>query len=253
MDGQAAEAVTTSPGGLGWQFELIDLSRPLTKETVVALFGDLVEAEPYFSNISQETVMDFSTGNSHASFVTIPDHVSTHIDAPLHMVEGGAPLEDMDITKLFGEAAVVDLYRGDVDYGYTATDLEAAVPTIEEGDIVLIYSGYQDAVAGKRMRQTYLTEEAALWLVDRGVKAVGCEPSGIEHTPSGVFVNGWYKKGAENPWPAHNALLRNDIYIVEGLTNLDRIRGQRVKFAALPVLMPGLSGFPVRAVAWIDR
>ena len=66
MDGQAAEAVTTSPGRLRWQFELIDLSRPLTKETVVALFGDLVEVEPYFSNISQETVMDFSTGNSHA-------------------------------------------------------------------------------------------------------------------------------------------------------------------------------------------
>ena len=120
MDAHTADEVATSSGRLGWQFELVDLSRPLTKDTVVALFGDLVEVEPYFSNISQETAMDFSTGNSHASFVTIPDHVSTHIDAPLHMVEGGAGLEGMDITKLIGEAAVVDLYRGDVDYGYTA-------------------------------------------------------------------------------------------------------------------------------------
>ena len=37
------------------------------------------------------------------------------------------------------------------------------------------------------------------------------------------------------------------------LTNLDRIKGLRVKFSALSVLMPGLSGFPVRAVAWLDN
>jgi kynurenine formamidase len=48
-------------------------------------------------------------------------------------------------------------------------------------------------------------------------------------------------------------LLRNDVYIIEGLTNLDRIKGRRVKFCALPAILPGLSGFPVRAVAWLDR
>ena len=253
MDSQAVSQELAGEEALRWQYELIDLSRPLTKETVVALFGDLVAAEPYFSDITTKTVMDFSTGNSSASLVTIPDHVSTHMDAPVHMVEGGATLERVDISRLFGEAVVVDLYRGDVDYGYTPEDLENASPRIEAGDIVLIYSGYRDAVENERMRQTYLTEEAALWLVERGAKAVGCEPSGIEHTPNGMFVQGWYKKGAKNPWPAHNALLRNNVYIIEGLTNLDRIKGRRVKFAALPVLMPGLSGFPVRAVAWIDR
>ena len=236
-----------------WDFELIDLTRPLTRETVEALFGDLYTAEPYFSNISTELAMDFTRGNSTAWIVTIPDHVSTHVDAPVHMVEGGATLEDVDISGLFGEAVVLDLSVVDPDHGYTAADLVSATPTIEPGDIVLIYSGFQDAVASERMRQTYLTEEAALWLVERGAKAVGVEPSGIEHTPNGMYEHGWYKKGATNPWPAHNALLRNDVYIIEGLTNLDRIKGRRVKFCALPVPMPGLSGFPVRAVAWTDR
>ena len=35
--------------------------------------------------------------------------------------------------------------------------------------------------------------------------------------------------------------------------NLEQIKGQRVRFAALPLVVPGLSGCPVRAVAWIER
>ncbi|MCY4085674.1 MAG: cyclase family protein [Actinomycetia bacterium] len=252
MAAEPAGGPATGEGRQAWDFELIDLTRPLTRKTVEALFGDLYTAEPYFSNISAELAMDFTTGNSTAWLLTIPDHVSTHIDAPVHMVEGGATLEDVDIAGLFGEAVVLDLRMDDPNHGYTPADLEHAEPTIERGDIVLIYSGFEDAAASERMRQTHLTEEAALWLIERGVKSVGVEPSGIEHTPDGMYVHGWYKKGAANPWPAHNALLGNDVYIIEGLTNLDRIAGRRVKFAALPVPMPGLSGFPVRAVAWTD-
>jgi kynurenine formamidase len=255
MNAQSAAETMLVDERLGWDFELVDLTRPITPETVEALFGDLLagdQEKAYFTKIETKAAWGYDTAPTTAAHLTIPDHVSTHVDAPLHMIEGGTPLEGMDISKLIGEAVVVDLYKGDVDYGYTAADFEAAQPRIEPGDIVLIYSGFKDAVVTERMRQTYLTEEGALWLVERGVKAVGCEPSGIEHTPNGRDA-GWYFKDAENPWPAHRALLRNDVYIIEGLTNLDRIKGRRVKFCALPVILPGLSGFPVRAVAWLDR
>jgi len=149
---------------------------------------------------------------------------------------------------------VLDLVHEDPDHGYTADDLESATPAVEEGDIVLIYSGFRAAGPGERMHQTYLTVEAAEWLVDRGVRAVGCEPVGIEHVPDGLLVHDWYNPQTEHgpPWPVHSILLSNDIYIIEGLTNLDRLRGRRVRFAALPALIPGLTGCPVRAVAWTD-
>lgn len=69
-----------------------------------------------------------------------------------------------------------------------------------------------------------------------------------------MYKLGWTKQDTPNPpaWPAHNILLGNGVLIIEGLTNLERIRGRRVRFAALPALIPGLSGFPVRAVAWLD-
>ena len=124
---------------------------------------------------------------------------------------------------------------------------------VEPGDIVLIYSGYADADQTRRMRQTWLTAGAAEWLVERGAHAVGVEPCTPDPLYAGMYELGWLEKDTPNPpaWPAHTTLLRNDVYIIEGLTNLDRIRGQRVRFAALPALVPGLSGFPVRAVAWL--
>jgi len=164
-------------------------------------------------------------------------------------------LEQVDIGRLIGEAVCLDLYRGDVDYGYTAEDFATARPEIEPGDIVLIYSGYRDVTETERIRQTYLTPEGARWLVERGVHAVGCEPAGMEHVPDGLFKYRWYEKDTTSlpSWPAHQILLSEDVYIIEGLTNLDRIKGERVRFAALPLPIPRASGCPVRAVAWRDR
>jgi len=236
-----------------WSFELIDLSRTIASETAEGLFGDI--GNPDFARVDVEYLADWSNANGSVARFSIFDHAATHMDAPYHTNEDGVTLEHVDISRLIGEAVVLDLYKGDVDYGYTPEDLESAEPGVEEGDIVLIYSGFKEVERPTdRMRQTYLTVQAAEWLVDRGVRAVGCEPAGIEHLPEGYLVHRWYQKDTPNPpsWPAHRVLLGNDVYIVEGLTNLERIRGRRVRFAALPLKLPGLTGCPVRAVAWID-
>ena len=235
-----------------WTFDLIDLSRPLSAETPKALLGDLHEHHKGFEICY---VSDWSNSNGTNCLITWPDHLGTHMDAPIHTVEGGADLAGVDVSRLIGEAVCLDLHRGDVDYGYTAEDFATAEPAIEPGDIVLVYSGWQDVSAKTRMRQTYLTVEAAEWLVERGVHAVGCEPAGIEHVPDGLFTYSWYDKNTTNlpSWPTHQALLKHDVYIIEGLWNLELIKGRRFRFAALPLNVPGLSGCPVRAVAWIDR
>jgi kynurenine formamidase len=102
------------------------------------------------------------------------------------------------------------------------------------------------------MRQTSFTLEAARWLVERGVAAVGMETLSPDHVWEGLFVHGWGDPANRPAWPIHNEFLANGVYIIEGLTNLDRIRGRRVRFASLPLRIPGLSGSPVRAVAWTE-
>jgi arylformamidase len=246
--------VAEDPGAeLGWRPDLIDLTRPLTLETVYALFGDLVADEAsYFRQIRISTAVDFTTANATSCYLSIPDHVGTHMDVPVHTVEGGDALEKADIFRLIGSAVVLDLDRGGADYAYTPDDLESATPAVEVGDIVLIYSGFRDARVTERMHQTYFTVEAAEWLVQRGVRAVGVEPCSPDHVYDGLFVHGWADPANRPAWPIHRVFLSNDVYIVEGLTSLDRIKGKRVMFAALPLLVPGLSGSPVRAVAWLD-
>jgi kynurenine formamidase len=241
-----------------WQFELIDLSRPLTEETAVALLGDIVAGDEnrHYREVSVTYDRTWKDSNGTLCHLSIPDHVSTHMDAPIHCVEGAPDLAGVDISRMIGEAVCLDLFKGDVDYGYTVEDLENAKPEVGKGDIVLIYSGYRDVAINERLRQTYLTVEAAEWLVARGVHAVGCEPAGIEHVPEGLYKYHWYEKdkvSAQASWPAHQVLLKNNVYIIEGLTNLDRIKGQRVRFAGLPLCIPGLSGCPIRAIAWTDR
>ena len=110
----AQQLSTPRPQSERWQFELIDLTRPVTPETQVALLGDI--ANPDFDpKISY--VREWSTSNGCICHFSVIDHPSTHMDAPFHCVEDGARLEDVDITRLIGEAVVVDLYKGDVDYG----------------------------------------------------------------------------------------------------------------------------------------
>src|SRR5581483_4240875 len=226
-----------------------------TEETVFALLGDSVAGDEWakYRSVQIGYDQDWETSNSLVCHFSVSDHVGTHIDAPAHCLESGGRLESVDISRLMGEAVCLDLRRGDGDYGYTARDFSEGQPGIEPEDIVLIYSGYRDRSAAERIRQTFVTPDAAEWLVERRVRAVGCEPGGLEHCWDGLYVERWDDKATPNPWPAHRILLAADVYIIEGLTNLDRIAGKRVRFAALPLPIPGLSGSPVRAVAWIER
>jgi kynurenine formamidase len=247
----------TTPSAARWQFELFDLTRPLTEKTAYALLGDIAAGEEnkHYSQVQVSYDRQWSTDNGVLCHLEMPDHVGTHMDAPIHCWEPGVALEGVRIERVIGEAVILDMYKGDVDYGYTPEDFANATPAIEPGDIVIIYSGYRDTTEHERIKQTYLTVEAAQWLVDRGVHAVGCEPAGIEHVPDGIFRYEWYDKDTENvpSWPAHQILLSNDVYIIEGLTNLEPLLGQRVKFSALPLIIEGASGCPVRAIAWKDR
>lgn len=156
-----------------------DLSRPLTLDTVDALFGDMVAdgKNAYFKGFHIAVANDHVRDTAYSCIVTLPEHIGTHMDTPIHTVDGGAKLESVDIRRLIGDAVVFDLDHGGAHYGYTAADLEQADPGLEPGDIALLYSGFQDGpLPDERMRQTFLTAGAAQWLVDRGAASVGVEP-----------------------------------------------------------------------------
>jgi len=195
---------------------------------------------------------------------TLTTHTGTHVDAPMHIYEDGKPLSNYPLERFYGEAVVLDIPKGELEE-ITAADLEKAKPEVQPDDIVLIHTGWGRFYEGEERkhelylarRQPGLVVDAAQWLVDKKVKAVGIDAFTIRHpypeqsdyplTEEDILA------GKSRPIePVHDILLGNDVLIVEQLTNLHLIAGKRVTVCFLPLPFVGLDGSPVRAMAWVD-
>ena len=58
---------------------------------------------------SLKVVSDFSCGSVYESRVDMDVHTGTHMDAPLHMLEGGSTIDRVDLSKVVTKCRVLDL------------------------------------------------------------------------------------------------------------------------------------------------
>ena len=120
--------------------------------------------------------------------------------------------------------------------------LVACTPALEPDDIVLIDTGWAAHFGtGLYDRHPSLSVDAAQWLVDQHVKLVGLDTPTpdlpVDRRPDGF------------DWPVHHVLLSHGVLIVEHLTGLTELAGQRIEAFVLPLRIQGSDGSPVRAVA----
>lgn len=179
----------------------------------------------------------------------INEHCGTHMDATSHFMRKGQPhyrdMADTAITQFFGRALTFDFSH------YKDTDLvslselqeqEGVHGAIEAGNIVLFRFGWDRYWAPRSVDRTYtrswpgISGEAAEYLAQKQVKAVGCDTLAIDSSFSGDS-------------PAHYALLGNGVNIIENLTRLDHIVGESLVFA-FPLKIKEGSGSPIRAIAF---
>ncbi len=100
---------------------------------------------------------------------------------------------------------------------------------VKKGDIVLMWSPFKGREA------PYISAEAAKWLAERPVKMLGVQNIGVEESHESMAT--------------HNNLLRNEIPLIEGLVNLEKIEKERVFYIGLPLRVASLDSSWVRAVA----
>jgi len=163
-------------------------------------------------------------------------HAGTHMDAPLHFEDYGKTLDEIPLEDLMGEATIVDLTYIKPKHGITASDLEEHGKHVKEGDIVILNTGWykkRGINCDYQLNYPHLTKESAEWLVNRKVKAVGIDT---------VAVDMWGSKD----FPAHHTLFRADIYVIEELTNLDKIEGNRFFISIMPLNITGVEASPAR-------
>ncbi|HLT18701.1 MAG TPA: cyclase family protein [Thermomicrobiales bacterium] len=169
-------------------------------------------------------------------------HIGTHIEAPYHCFPEGGDLGDIPLDRLVGEAAVLDLSGLPTDSMVGAAEMETvaeAAGGVRQGDIVFLRTGYADRQDEPAFEhRPSLTSAAMEWLVERGVKLVGTDLSGLEGPRTSEHLE------------CHLVLLGNGIPFIENLTNLDQLASPRVFVCALPIPVHGLDAFPLRVVAF---
>ncbi|MGO0059826.1 cyclase family protein [Brevibacillus fluminis] len=248
------------------KLKLVDLSHP---------FGDKAPLWPYFEDVKIERVHYHAKSGVLSQRVTTVMHCTTHADSPAHVVEGLAYTHEIPLENYYGTGVVVDIPKGKWEK-ITAEDLANATPVIQEGDIVIIHTGWHKYWGDNRKYFAYspgLTREAAEWLRDKKVKAVGVDQQALDHplstaiAPHGPgplipeLVEEYKAETGRDilqdfpEWePAHRVLLSNGIMGWENVGgDIEMVVGKRVTISGFPIRWYMGDGSIVRLVAFIDE
>ncbi len=170
-------------------------------------------------------------------------HAGTHVEAPLHAVEGGASIGDLPVDCFFGEAAILDLRSAACSAPFDLACLQAAAAEaggVHRGDIVFFRFDWDRRVAeegGRELYPPYPAPEALRWLVEQGVKLVGIDTPGFEVQGNPALIN-------------HHLVLDRGIPLIESLAHLDQLIQRRVFVFAQPLLAYGTDAVPLRVLAF---
>lgn len=165
-------------------------------------------------------------------------HSGTHVDAPLHFIEGAGGVENLSLDAMIGSAWVADA-RDATDHLDTTGHLDASA--VDALDIpagterLLLRTANSQLWESPEFSQDFvaLTVDAAEALVERGIRLVG-----IDYLSIAPFAD---------PAPTHLALLGAGVVVLEGL-DLRRVAPGRYLLTCLPILLDGADGAPARVV-----
>ncbi|RMG78155.1 MAG: cyclase family protein [Chloroflexi bacterium] len=183
----------------------------------------------------------FNTSNLH-----IYSHALTHMDAPLHFLENGQPIDELNLQKCVGKAIVVDMSHKLPNSLITVEDMQPYVDRIQPQSRVLIRTDWDTHAGLDDYRTDFprISVELAQWLATRGVWLLGVE------TPSVASLR---LERRQELTEVHQILLRADIVIVESLANLAQIQCDEVYFIALPLKLNQCDGSPTRPIVIIEE
>ena len=128
------------------------------------------------------------------NYISMLEHVGTHVDAPYHIGENGATIDEVPLDWFTGKAVCLDLRHipdlGDIDVA-DLEEAEAKSGVAIDGHIVLLCTGFHARHWPNREVVTMnpgITYAASLWLADRsrvhGVEGPSTDKGGTKEFPN---------------------------------------------------------------------
>ena len=165
-------------------------------------------------------------------------NTGTYVDAPFHRYSEGRDLADLPLQSLADLPGIVVRQPWENDL---AVDVGAFEGLDARGKAVLVHTGWDRHWRTDRygVEHSFLTPDAADWLVEHGAALVGIDSNNIDDT-------------RVRRRPVHTRLLGADIPICEHMTGLGQLPDEGFRFTAVPPKVRGMGSFPVRAYAVLD-
>jgi long-chain acyl-CoA synthetase len=227
--------VDDAPASVGVS-RLIDLSHPLHEGMLT--FPNLNHPRTEVTQLARHSVEGRATRR-----LVLGTHTGTHLDAPLHFIEGGGSIDQVPLSTLVGPAVVADLGPADPLEEISLARLQAAVGGGLAHPRLLLRFGWS-ARFGRMDFYTespFLARDACRWLVEQGAALVGMDIPSPDDPRLGY--------GSAEDSPNHHILLGAGVILLEYLNNLEQLSGPEVFLAALPLRVRGADGAPARVIA----
>jgi arylformamidase len=167
------------------------------------------------------------------SRLDIGAHIGTHVDAPVHFVQGGAGVDSFNLDLLVGPARVVHALEADA---LSASVLQALdIPPGTERVLFRTRNSERWARGEEEFWTDYvgITDDGARWLIEQGVQLVGIDYLSV--APFDELV------------APHRTLLGAGLIVVEGL-DLSGVAAGVYQLVCLPLKVVGGDGAPARAI-----
>ena len=173
----------------------------------------------------------------HIGMINMCTNTGTYLDVPFHRFADGHDLVGLPLERVAGVPGIC------IETDSRRIGLEALGDLDVRGFAVLFRTGHSQYFGTPRYTEDHphLTVDLANALVTRGAACVGIDSLNVDATSG--------PEGAGRP--VHTVLLRNDIPIIEHLTNLEPLPRSGFTFTAVPPKIEGLGSFTVRAFAEI--
>lgn len=227
----------------------IDLTHPFDSETIYWPTATSFQLETVHRGKTEKGYW-YETYEMRAS-----EHGGTHMDAPVHFAKGKWTTDAVPLDRLMGKACVLDVSaktKIDRDYLIQLQDIkdwENKNGAIPPGSIFLTDTGWSKFWPDKKkylgtdkkrdvknLHFPGYSKEAAQYLAERKIAAVGLDTPSLDHGQSQDF------------W-AHRIFGENNIPGFENVAELNRLPATGAEIIALPMKIGHGSGGPLRIIA----
>lgn len=184
--------------------------------------------------IKLERISSIAEGrDANVTQLSMTVHAGTHVDAPVHFLDGAGSIDDLALDLLVGPAVVIELDSGDT---ITRTDLElAAIPASAKRILLKTQNSrfWENGELTFQKDYAALGADAARYLVEIGVEVIG-----VDYLSVAPF---------SAPVPTHQILLKAGILIIESL-DLSRAKPGNYTLLCLPLKISAADGAPARVL-----